>query len=139
MKKLITLVCMTLTVINSFSQISKIDSLKEALRANSSINNQTVTDYLAIGHLYGWDNPDSAIANYNRAYWLSKKLNFAEGKFLSQSARAPIFAILRLDSAAVSAARICWEGLGQTVSPRITRTNRSFLMIRSTVRAMRRV
>ena len=93
---------------NSFSQSSlKIDSLREILVSSKTIDNQTVINYLFIGQLYGWDNPDSAITNYNRSYLLSQKLNFLEGKFQSQANRALILAILRLDSAAVSAAYEC--------------------------------
>jgi len=60
---------------------SRRDSLREILGTRKAIDQQTVDTYLRIGSSYGWDNPDSSIANLNKAYLLSQKLNFEYGKF----------------------------------------------------------
>jgi len=114
MKYLIILAWLTIDVSHAIGQsAAKIDSLKKILSETTVIDNQTVINYLSIGLTFGWDNPDSSIVYYNKAYLLSQKLNFKEGLLRSQLVRSQVFAIIRFDSAAVSAA---YEGIELTDS-----------------------
>src|SRR5579862_3723582 len=59
----------------------------KAKPANDSLlDTATVTEYINLSYKFGWNSPDSMIANATRALAMSEKINYQKGLFLSYEA-----------------------------------------------------